>query len=147
MEKVRTCTHATCDGPCRRPVKPKPKRKPIQKVSGKRAKDDRKYSVLRKEFLKANPECEARLKNCRGEATDVHHRAGRIGENLLDTETWLAGCPKDGIVLDPFMGAGTTALVAKSHGRNYIGFELNPEYIQMAEKRLKQKFGMFYQVA
>jgi hypothetical protein len=92
MEKVRTCTHATCDGPCRRPVKPKPKRKPIPKVSGKRAKDNRKYSVLRKEFLKANPECEARLKNCRGEATDVHHRAGRIGENLLDTETWLAVC-------------------------------------------------------
>jgi hypothetical protein len=96
MEKVRTCTHATCDGPCRRPVKnPTPKtakRKPIPKVSGKRAKDNRKYSVLRKEFLKANPECEARLKNCRGEATDVHHRAGRVGENLLDTETWLAVC-------------------------------------------------------
>jgi DNA modification methylase len=65
----------------------------------------------------------------------------------LITPCVLAGCPKDGIVLDPFMGAGTTALVAKSHGRNYIGFELNPEYIQMAEKRLKQKFGMFYQVA
>jgi site-specific DNA-methyltransferase (adenine-specific) len=56
----------------------------------------------------------------------------------------LAGCPKGGVVLDPFMGAGTTALVAKSNDRNFIGLELNPEYIQMAEDRLKQKFGMFH---
>lgn len=56
----------------------------------------------------------------------------------------LAGCPKDGVILDPFMGAGTTALVARSHDRNFIGFELNPEYIVIAEKRLKKHFGMFY---
>lgn len=61
----------------------------------------------------------------------------------LITPCILAGCPKDGIVLDPFMGAGTTALVAKSHGRNYIGFELNPEYIRITEDRLKKEFGMF----
>lgn len=63
----------------------------------------------------------------------------------LITPCVLAGCPKNGIVLDPFMGAGTTALVALSHGRNFIGMELNPEYIRIANKRLKQKFGMFYQ--
>lgn len=34
-----------------------------------------------------------------------------------------AGCPSDGVVLDPFMGTGTTAVVAKQLGRNYIGFE------------------------
>lgn len=62
----------------------------------------------------------------------------------LITPCVLAGCPKDGIILDPFMGAGTTALVAKSHGRNYVGFELNPEYIRIAEKRLKKEFGMFH---
>ena len=33
-------------------------------------------------------------------------------------------------VLDPFMGSGTTARAAKLHGRDYIGFELNPEYIK-----------------
>lgn len=54
-----------------------------------------------------------------------------------------AGCPRDGVVLDPFMGAGTTALVARSHNRNYIGFELNPEYIAIAERRLEQNLGMF----
>ena len=48
----------------------------------------------------------------------------------------LAGCPKDGIVLDPFMGSGTTAVVAKQNHRNYLGIELNPEYIKMAENRI-----------
>jgi len=41
----------------------------------------------------------------------------------------LAGCPKSGIVFDPFMGSGTVAEVAIKHGRDYIGCELNPEYI------------------
>lgn len=63
----------------------------------------------------------------------------------LITPCVLAGCPKDGIILDPFMGAGTTAIVAKSHGRNYVGLELNPEYIRIAENRLKKEFGMFAQ--
>jgi DNA modification methylase len=49
----------------------------------------------------------------------------------------LAGCPTEGIVLDPFMGSGTTAVVAKKLGRNYIGIELNPKYIQLAEERIK----------
>jgi DNA modification methylase len=49
-----------------------------------------------------------------------------------------AGCPKGGLVLDPFIGSGTTAVVAKRLGRNYIGIELNPEYIKIAKKRLRQ---------
>lgn len=47
-----------------------------------------------------------------------------------------AGCPVNGIILDPFMGSGTTAFTAKKLNRNYIGIELNPEYIKIAEKRL-----------
>ncbi|WP_312128698.1 DNA-methyltransferase [Lysinibacillus capsici] len=50
----------------------------------------------------------------------------------------LAGCPLDGVVLDPFFGSGTTGLVALKHGRNFIGIELNPEYIKIAEKRLSK---------
>ena len=42
----------------------------------------------------------------------------------------------DAVILDPFMGAGTVGVVAKRHDRNYIGFELNPEYIEMANKRI-----------
>lgn len=48
----------------------------------------------------------------------------------------LAGCPEGGIILDPFMGAGTTGMVAKRNNRNYVGIELNPDYIQIAEKRI-----------
>lgn len=48
----------------------------------------------------------------------------------------LAGCPEGGTVLDPFGGAATTGLVAKKFGRNYIGIELNPEYIKISERRL-----------
>jgi len=48
----------------------------------------------------------------------------------------LAGCPKDGIVLDPFMGSGTTARVARKYGRNFVGFELNPDYIKIIEKKI-----------
>lgn len=54
-----------------------------------------------------------------------------------------AGCPEQGIVLDPFMGAGTTALVARQLNRNYIGFEINSEYIKIQEKRLSKKLGLF----
>lgn len=54
-----------------------------------------------------------------------------------------AGCPEGGLVLDPFMGSGTTAIVARSLGRNYIGFELNPEYIAITEKRIYNTLGIF----
>ena len=45
-------------------------------------------------------------------------------------------CPKDGIVLDPFFGSGTVGLVAEQLGLNWIGIELNKEYIEIANKRL-----------
>lgn len=54
-----------------------------------------------------------------------------------------AGCPIDGVVLDPFMGAGTTALVSRKLNRNYIGFELNKDYISIANKRLHDELGFF----
>lgn len=48
----------------------------------------------------------------------------------------LAGAPVGGLVLDPFAGAGTTGLVAKRTGREFVGIELNPEYAVMAEARI-----------
>jgi len=48
----------------------------------------------------------------------------------------LAGCPEDGVILDPFGGAGTTAIVANQHKRNAILCEINPEYVEIARKRL-----------
>ena len=51
---------------------------------------------------------------------------------LLTTE-------KDDLVLDPFNGSGTTCIAAQKLGRKYIGIELNPDYIKIAENRLKQE--------
>lgn len=50
----------------------------------------------------------------------------------------LAGCPAGGTVLDPFFGSGTTGLVARANGCKCIGIELNPDYIEIAKKRLAQ---------
>ena len=49
----------------------------------------------------------------------------------------LAGSKEGGIVLDPFLGSGTTAVVAKKHNRGFIGIELNPKYAEMAKRRLE----------
>ena len=55
----------------------------------------------------------------------------------------LAGCPEGGTVLDPFGGAGTTGLVAQQHNRDSILIELNPDYIEIAEKRLNNDAPLF----
>jgi len=54
-----------------------------------------------------------------------------------------AGCPVGGVVLDPFMGAGTTGMVAKKLNRHYIGFELNPDYVKLAKNRIFNEIGLF----
>jgi len=50
----------------------------------------------------------------------------------------LAGAAPGQVVLDPFMGSGTTAQVAQTLGRQYLGCELNPEYEALQKKRLSQ---------
>lgn len=55
----------------------------------------------------------------------------------------LAGCPEGGTVLDPFGGAGTTAVVSNKHNRNAILCELNEEYIEIAKKRLESDLPLF----
>jgi len=50
----------------------------------------------------------------------------------------MAGAPVGGIVLDPFMGSGTTAQVAQHLNRQYLGCELNPEYKSLQDKRISQ---------
>ena len=45
-------------------------------------------------------------------------------------------------MIDPYMGSGTTALACKILGRQYIGYEINPEYVKLAEARLKDARGL-----
>jgi DNA modification methylase len=58
----------------------------------------------------------------------------------------LGGCPAGGTVLDPFGGAGTTGLVADRLGRQAMLIELNPDYAEIARKRLAGDAGMFADV-
>ena len=55
----------------------------------------------------------------------------------------LAGSREGDTVLDPFSGAGTTGLVADRLGRHYVGIELNPEYVTMAENRIRNDAPLF----
>lgn len=57
-------------------------------------------------------------------------------EELVETPI-TAGCPLGGIVLDPFLGSGTTALVARRLGKQWLGIELNPAYVRLALERLQ----------
>ena len=64
------------------------------------------------------------------------HRA-TYPEQLI-TPCILAGCPKGGVVLDPFAGTGTTSAAAMRHGRDFVGIELNKEYLTIARERLER---------
>jgi DNA modification methylase len=52
-----------------------------------------------------------------------------------------AGCPEDGTVCDPFMGAGTTGLAASQSGRNFIGIDISSKFVEIARKRLEYHGG------
>ena len=68
------------------------KPKSISPVSKKRQGEMDTYSKLREAFLVVKPRCEAKLVGCTGISTDVHHKAGRVGDNYLKVGTWLAVC-------------------------------------------------------
>ncbi len=50
----------------------------------------------------------------------------------------LAGCPKSGVVLDCFMGSGTSAIAALKNGRRYLGIEASAKFVASAEKRIRK---------
>lgn len=57
-------------------------------------------------------------------------------DKLVETSI-QAGCPEGGVVLDPFLGTGTTAVVAERLGRRWVGIERNPAYVALAQQRLQ----------
>lgn len=64
----------------------------LKRESPKRAKENRQYTEQRKAFLVAHPFCQIRTTHCTHHATDIHHRAGRLGAMLLDESQWLSTC-------------------------------------------------------
>jgi site-specific DNA-methyltransferase (adenine-specific) len=73
------------------------------------------------------------IRNMHGSARHPTQKPEGVIEPLL-----LYSCPPGGLVLDPFLGSGTTAVVAAKHGRECWGIELNAEYIELAKERLSE---------
>lgn len=70
-----------------------------------------------------------------GKFRDVHFAV--FPEALVEI-CLLAGTPEQGVLLDPFMGSGTTAVVARKLGRHFLGIELVPAYVDMALQRVSR---------
>lgn len=68
------------------------KPKPIPKVSKKQIERYKEYRIVRDEFMKLHPTCQARLSGCTVKATDLHHSRGKIGDLLTDKRHFKALC-------------------------------------------------------
>lgn len=67
-------------------------KKPMRLQSSKIVKLNVAYSVLREQFMKNHPLCQARIPGCNINATDIHHKKGRVGNLFLDDSEFLAVC-------------------------------------------------------
>ena len=94
--------------------------------------------------LKNKPKEVHRAGHGNKETDDVTQRFRTIARNIHPTVKPIKlmaylielGCPRDGVVMDPFVGSGTTCIAAKQLCRRYIGIELSPEYHALAEARI-----------
>lgn len=66
-------------------------------------------------------------------SSEKHHLTGKPLEVMVGISRI---CPPQGIILDPFLGSGSTALAAEAEGRRWIGIEMNAEYASVAEQRI-----------
>lgn len=75
------------------------------------------------------------------------HKPGYVYQSQLDGYEQSCGCefsdPVPGIVLEPFAGSNTTGIVSRKLHRNYISFEINPEYEPIYSKRINDELGLF----
>ena len=101
----------------------------------------RRYSSGAREYNKDGLRNKRSVWSVTTESLGVEHFA--VYPQKLILPCVLCACPENGIILDPFMGSGTTAVVAIKNLRNYIGCELNPDYIKIAEKRIESEKGLF----
>lgn len=83
-----------------------------------------------------NPSDVWRIPLVSGNSPERTGHPAQYPEKLIERIIKVATNEND-VVLDPFMGSGTTAVIAQRLGRNYVGYEIADEYIQMAKKRLK----------
>ena len=74
-----------------------------------------------------------------GDGSRLKHKHPATFPDKIPFDFIQCFCPKKGIVLDPFVGSGTTALAAIELDRNYIGFDISKEYCDLAKKRIKEE--------
>ena len=72
-----------------------------------------------------------------GDGDKLKHQHPATFPDKLPVDFIECFCPENGIVLDPFMGSGTTAIASIKSGRKFIGFEISKEYSELAEKRIE----------
>lgn len=73
-----------------------------------------------------------------GDGSKLKHQHPATFPDRLPYDFIQCFCPENGVVLDPFVGSGTTALAAKALGRNFIGIDISPEYVELCKKRIIQ---------
>jgi len=81
-----------------------------------------------------------------GDFWDIPTKASKSGHyatynTTLITKPIIAGCPVDGVILDPFMGSGTTGVAALGYKRNFIGIEISPKYFKEADENISAVAG------
>jgi len=77
-----------------------------------------------------------------GDGTRLKHEHPATFPDKLPYDFIQCFCPQDGIVLDVFMGSGTTALAAIGLGRKFLGFDTSKEYVELARKRIEIEGGL-----
>lgn len=75
-----------------KPEKVEKKKKPINKVSKKRGKENKEYMTLRKVYLENNQYCQVKLNGCTKLSTEIHHAKKRSGFRLIDVANFVAIC-------------------------------------------------------
>lgn len=103
----------------------------LKKINPDKAKDG---SEKQMRDLWIMPVCQGkeRIKDKTGRAAHPTQKPENLLERII-----LASSNKGDVVLDPFLGSGTTAFIAKKLGRKWIGIETDDKYIKVAEKRIK----------
>lgn len=105
--------------------------------SGNRRTDGKTNSTVRRVINKMK--CRGTVWNymMAGDKNKIKREHPATFPDAIPTDLITCFCPKEGLVLDPFMGCGSTAVAAKRLMRDFIGFEISDDYCKLIDKRLE----------
>lgn len=104
--------------------------------SGNRRTDGRTTDTVRRPINETK--CRGTIWNylMAGDKNPLKRKHPAVFPDAIPTDLITCFCPPGGLVLDPFMGSGSTAVAAVRLGRHFLGFDVNPEYCDLAQQRL-----------